>query len=165
VTKDKLTQSSSSVTSFFLRHDNLGVGERGFGQVVTQLHQPTGPIYKHAIGTFNVFSWGLTHRSLIEIGGGYNLEDVNFPHHTSRLSKPMVSSFHLRAPPGLKLTKLNIDITPPSRRVASMPLDLYRTLQLRLANANDLQLLKGVVKDNLEGITKIQLWCHITPIT
>jgi hypothetical protein len=27
-----------------LPHDSLGVGERGFDQVVTQLHQLTGPI-------------------------------------------------------------------------------------------------------------------------
>jgi hypothetical protein len=32
------------VTSFPLPHDTLGVGERGFGQVVTQLHQFIGPI-------------------------------------------------------------------------------------------------------------------------
>jgi hypothetical protein len=32
-----------------------------------------------------------------------------------------------------------------------MPPDLYQNLQLRLALANDLQLLKRVVKDNLEG--------------
>jgi hypothetical protein len=32
-----------------------------------------------------------------------------------------------------------------------MSLDLYQTLQLRLAIANGLQLLKGAVKDNSEG--------------
>jgi hypothetical protein len=37
-TEDKQIQSSPCVTSFFLPHDSLGVGERGFGQVVTQLH-------------------------------------------------------------------------------------------------------------------------------
>jgi hypothetical protein len=36
--------SVTRVTSFFLPHDSLVVGERGFGQVVTQLHQLTGPI-------------------------------------------------------------------------------------------------------------------------
>jgi hypothetical protein len=44
VTEDKLAQPSSLVTSFPLPHDSLGVGERGFGQVVTQLHQLIGPI-------------------------------------------------------------------------------------------------------------------------
>jgi hypothetical protein len=43
-TKDKLARPSSWVTSFPLPHDSLGVGERGFGQVVTQLHQLTGHI-------------------------------------------------------------------------------------------------------------------------
>jgi hypothetical protein len=43
-TEDRLAQSSSWVPSFPLPHDNLGVGERGFGQVVTQLHQLTRPI-------------------------------------------------------------------------------------------------------------------------
>jgi hypothetical protein len=43
-TKDRLARPLSQVTSFFLPHDNLGVGERGFGQVVTQLHQFTGLI-------------------------------------------------------------------------------------------------------------------------
>jgi hypothetical protein len=43
-TEDRLTQLSSWVTSFPLPHDSLGVEERGFDQVVTQLHQLTGPI-------------------------------------------------------------------------------------------------------------------------
>jgi hypothetical protein len=44
VTEGRLAQPSSQVTSFPLSHDSPGVGERGFSQVVTQLHQPTGPI-------------------------------------------------------------------------------------------------------------------------
>jgi hypothetical protein len=43
-TEGRLARSSSWVTSFPLPHDSLVVGERGFGQVVTQLHQLTGPI-------------------------------------------------------------------------------------------------------------------------
>jgi hypothetical protein len=43
-TEDRLARSSSWVTSFPLSHDSLGVGERGFGQVVAQLHHLTGPI-------------------------------------------------------------------------------------------------------------------------
>jgi hypothetical protein len=42
-TEDRLARPSSWVTSFPLPHDSLGVGERDFGQVVTQLHQLTGP--------------------------------------------------------------------------------------------------------------------------
>jgi hypothetical protein len=44
VIEDRLAQLLSWVTSFPLPHDNLGVGERGFSQVVTQLHQLTGPV-------------------------------------------------------------------------------------------------------------------------
>jgi hypothetical protein len=43
-TEDRLTRPLSWVTLFSLPHDSLRVGERGFGQVVTQLHQLTGPI-------------------------------------------------------------------------------------------------------------------------
>jgi hypothetical protein len=43
-TEDRLAQSLSWVASFFLPYDNAGVGERGFGSMVTQLHQLTGPI-------------------------------------------------------------------------------------------------------------------------
>jgi hypothetical protein len=43
-TKDRLAQPSSWVASFFLPCDSPGVGERGFGPVVTQLLQLTGTI-------------------------------------------------------------------------------------------------------------------------
>jgi hypothetical protein len=48
-----------------------------------------GPYHRHAICTFNTFSQGPTHQSLTDTGGGYN---------------------HLRAPPGLKLSNLNINL-------------------------------------------------------
>jgi hypothetical protein len=82
VTKTKLARSSPWVTSFILPHDSLGVGERGFGQVVTQLHRLTRPIYQHAIKTFSTCSRGPTHRSLTDIGRGYKLEGAGFSHHT-----------------------------------------------------------------------------------
>jgi hypothetical protein len=56
--KDRLARPSSQITLFFLPHDSLEVGERDFDQVVTQLHQLTGPIYQHAMGTFNTCSRG-----------------------------------------------------------------------------------------------------------
>jgi hypothetical protein len=61
----------------------------------------TEPIYHHAISTFNTCSQGPTHRSLTDTGGGYNLEVAGLPHTTPRPFQPMVSTFHLRAPPGL----------------------------------------------------------------
>jgi hypothetical protein len=48
-----------------------------------------GPYLQHAIGTFNTCSWGPTHRSLTDTGGGYN---------------------HLRAPPILRLSSLSIGL-------------------------------------------------------
>jgi hypothetical protein len=43
-TKDRLAQPSSWVASFFLPCDSLGVGERDFGPMVTQVLQLTGAI-------------------------------------------------------------------------------------------------------------------------
>jgi hypothetical protein len=43
-TKDRLSQPSSWVASFFLPCDSPRVGRRGFGPVITQLHQLTGVI-------------------------------------------------------------------------------------------------------------------------
>jgi hypothetical protein len=60
-----------------------------------------GPIYQHAIGTFNTCSRGPTHQYLTDIDGGYNLGNASFPHHTPRSFQPAVSTFHLRAPLGL----------------------------------------------------------------
>jgi hypothetical protein len=85
--KNRLARLSSWITSFSLSHDSLGAGERSFDHMITQLHQLTGPIYQHAIGMFNSCSRGPTHRSLTNTGGGYN---------------------HLRVPPGLSLSNLNI---------------------------------------------------------
>jgi hypothetical protein len=103
VIKDRLTRSSPWFTSFFLSHDNLRVGERGFDQVVTQLHQFTRPIYQHAIGMFNACSRGATHRSLTDTGRVYNLGGASFPHHTLRPFQPTVSTFHLWVMPSLRL--------------------------------------------------------------
>jgi hypothetical protein len=41
---DRLARPSPWVISLFLPHDSLGAPERGFDQVVTQLHHLTGPI-------------------------------------------------------------------------------------------------------------------------
>jgi hypothetical protein len=60
------------------------------------------PYHQHAIGTFNTCSWGPTHRSLTITGGGYNLGGPGFPHTTPWPFQPVVSPFHLRAPPGLQ---------------------------------------------------------------
>jgi hypothetical protein len=86
------------VTSFFLPHDSLGVVERGFGQVVTQLYRLTGPIYQHTIGMFNTCSQGSTHRPLIDTGRGYNPRGVSFPQLTPWPSQPTVLHFPPKRP-------------------------------------------------------------------
>jgi hypothetical protein len=58
VTKDRLTRLSPWVTSFFLPYDSLEVGERGFGQVVTQLHQLTGPINTSMRSVLSILACG-----------------------------------------------------------------------------------------------------------
>jgi hypothetical protein len=98
VTKDRLAQLSPWVTSFFLPHNSLGVGERGFSQVVIKLHQLTRLIYQHAIGTFNTCSRGLTHRFLTDTSGGYNLGGAGFPYHTLWPSQPTVLHFPPKGP-------------------------------------------------------------------
>jgi hypothetical protein len=57
-----------------------------------------GPYHRHAIGTFNTSSRGPTHRSLTDIGRGYNLEGAGFPHTTPRPSQPTVLFFPLKGP-------------------------------------------------------------------
>jgi hypothetical protein len=100
-TKDRLAQPLPWVTSLFLPHDSLEVGERGFSQVVTQLHQLTGLITPVCDRYVQYLLMRPTHRSLTDTGGGYNLGGVFFPQTTPWLSLLMVSTFHLTAPPSL----------------------------------------------------------------
>jgi hypothetical protein len=66
----------------------------------------TGPIYEHAVGTFNTCSRGPTHRFLTDISEGYNFRGAGFPRTTPRPSQPAVSTFHLRVPLSLRLSKI-----------------------------------------------------------
>jgi hypothetical protein len=52
-----------------------------------------GPYHQHATDTFNTCSRRSTHRSLTDIGRGYNLRGVGLPHTTHRPSQPVVSTF------------------------------------------------------------------------
>jgi hypothetical protein len=81
-TEDRLARPSPWVTSFFLPHDSLGVGERDFGQMVTQLHQLTGPISPACDRYVQYLLAGPTHWFLTDIGGGYSLKGIGFPHTT-----------------------------------------------------------------------------------
>jgi hypothetical protein len=69
-----------------------------------------GTYHQYVISTFNTCSWGPTHRSLTDIGRGYNLTGVGFLHHTPQPSQLMVLHFPLVALPSLRLTNLNISL-------------------------------------------------------
>jgi hypothetical protein len=92
-TKDRLTQPSSWVASFFLPCDNLGVGERDFGPMVTQVLQLTGAISPACNRYVQYLLVGATHRSLTDTGGGYNLGGAGLPHITPRPFEPAISTF------------------------------------------------------------------------
>jgi hypothetical protein len=85
----------------------------------------SGLYHQHAIGTFNTCSLGPTHRSLTDTGGGYN---------------------HLRAPPSVRLSNLNIASSEVGWNtyrwpVIFRPLGVYESLYLCLAITNVTQIL------------------------
>jgi hypothetical protein len=105
-----------------------------------------GSSHQHTISTFNTCSRGPTHRSLTDTGRGYNLGGAGLPHTTPWPSQPVVSTFHLRAPPGIQFNQ--VPSTKPKYWVwepmaatwcSDHPV-IYRSLHLRLAIANDLSL-------------------------
>jgi hypothetical protein len=57
-----------------------------------------GPYHQHVISIFNTCSRGLTHRSLTDTGGGYNLWGAGLPHHTPRPYQPTVLHFPPKGP-------------------------------------------------------------------
>jgi hypothetical protein len=92
-----------SVPSFSHRTASEAVGKIQ-ASVDDKLLDLLDPYHQHAISTFNTCSRGLTHRSLTNTGGGYNLEGVDFPHTTHRPSQSAIFPFHLRAPHSLRLS-------------------------------------------------------------
>jgi hypothetical protein len=80
--------------------------------------------HQHTIVMFNTCSREPTHRSLTDTGGGYNLRGAGLPQATPRPSQPMLSTFHLRAPPGLRLSIT----TNPNTQEWEAPLDFYCNL-------------------------------------
>jgi hypothetical protein len=99
--KDRLTQPSSWVVSFFLPCDSPVVGERGFSPMVTQLHQLTGSISLACDRYVQYLLTGPTYRPLTDIGGGYNLEGAGLPYTHSLTFPTSCLYFPLMAPPGL----------------------------------------------------------------
>jgi hypothetical protein len=101
---------------------------------------------------FNTFPRGLTHRSLTHTGGGYSFGGADLPHTTLRPSQPTVSTFHLRAPPGLHFNqflpakpKFEFNELMAATWSSNHP-DIYHGLHLRLAIANDLSLAIGFTR-------------------
>jgi hypothetical protein len=92
-----------SVPSFYLEPTIDTVG-KSQASVDNRLLGLSDPYHRHAIGTFNICSRKPTHRSLTDPGGGYNLEGVDFPHTTPHPYQSTIFTFHLRAPPGLRLS-------------------------------------------------------------
>jgi hypothetical protein len=60
-----------------------------------------GPYHRHAVGMFNTCSWGPTEQSIIDTGGGYNLEGVGLPHTHSPTFPTSCLPFPLVVPPNL----------------------------------------------------------------
>jgi hypothetical protein len=108
-----------------------------------------GPYHRHAIGTFNTFSWGPTEQSLIDTGGGYNLGGAGSPHTHSPTFPTSYLPFPLVALPDLHFNQvpaINQSLSFKEPMAATWSFDhsaTYRSLHLRLAIANDLSLAMG----------------------
>jgi hypothetical protein len=92
-------------TQFLSRANQWSSGESQTS-INNRLLGLSDPYHRHAIDTFNTYSRGSTHRSLTDIGGGYNLGGAGLPYTTLRPSQPAISSFHLRAPPSFQFNQV-----------------------------------------------------------
>jgi hypothetical protein len=63
-----------------------------------QLIGLSDPYHRHEINTFKTCTRGITHRSLTDTGGDYNLGGVSLPHHTPWPFQPMVLRFPPKGP-------------------------------------------------------------------
>jgi hypothetical protein len=93
-----------SIPSFSLEPTNEAV-EKAKTSINSRLLGLPGPYHRHAIGTFNTWSWGSTHRSLTNTGGGCNLGGANLPHTHSLTFPTSCLHFFLWAPPGLQFNQ------------------------------------------------------------
>jgi hypothetical protein len=81
------------VRALFLSQASQWISRESQTSINSRLLGLPGPYHRHAIGTFNTCSRGLTHRSLTDTGGGYNHGGAGLPHTTPRASQPIVSPF------------------------------------------------------------------------
>jgi hypothetical protein len=84
-----LTNRSTGPHLVSLPHSTKEVVSLRQASVDSKLLGLRGPHLWHVIGMFNTWSWGPTHQSLTDTGGGYN---------------------HLRAPPDLRISNLYISL-------------------------------------------------------
>jgi hypothetical protein len=105
------------------------------------------PYHRHAISMFNTCSRGPTEWSLIDTGGGYNLEGAVLSHTHSPTFPTSCPHFPLMAPPSLYFNQILAN--RPKCLVFKEPMAamwsfdhsaIYRSLHLRLAIANNLSL-------------------------
>jgi hypothetical protein len=148
--KDGLARPSSRATSFFLPCDSPGVGERGFSQVVTQLHQLTGPISLTCDRYVQILASGgqpIGHK-LTQVGATA-LKVSSFHTPLPDLPNWWSSPFHLRAPPDHQFsqnltTKTELSFKDPKAVTwSSNHSVIYHGLQLCLIIADDLSLAIG----------------------
>jgi hypothetical protein len=85
-------------SQFLSQHSHWSSGDKANLLLQTSYISLVGTYHEHVNSTFNTCSWGPTHRSLTDTGGGYNLGGVSFPHHTPRPSQPMVLRFPPKGP-------------------------------------------------------------------
>jgi hypothetical protein len=92
-------------TQFLSRANQWSSGE-SHTSINSMLLGLPGSYHRHAIGTFNTYSWGPIERSLIDTGGGYNLEGVGLPRTHSPTFLASYSQFPLVAPSGLHFNQV-----------------------------------------------------------
>jgi molybdopterin-guanine dinucleotide biosynthesis protein A len=148
-TKDRLTQPSSWVTSFLLPCDNPRVGERGFGKMVTQLHQLTGPISPACDRYVQYLFTGANRMVLNRRRRGLNLGGASLPRTHFPTFPTSCLRFSLMALSDLQFNQfpaINQSFKFKGPMAATWSFDhsaIYHSLHLRLAIANDLSLAKG----------------------
>jgi hypothetical protein len=96
---------STGLYPIFLPRQLLKQWEQSQPSIDDRLLGLPGSYLRHVIDTFNTCSHRSIHRSLIDTSGGYNLRGVDFPHTTTRLTQPAVSTFHLRVLPGFQFNQ------------------------------------------------------------
>jgi hypothetical protein len=94
--------------------------------------------HQHVIGTFNTYSRGPTHRSLIDIGRGYNLGGAGLPHHIPRPFQLAVLHFPPKDRPPVRSQVIHPTIinwtrerTNPKSHEWEPPLDFDRNLSYK----------------------------------